>query len=452
MDGFLIKVRRFGRSRGLWRPGDRILAAVSGGPDSLALLLALHALADTEGFSLACCTVNHHLREEAAAETAFVAKVAGELSVPCIVEDADVPAWRRAHGGSVETAARELRYAALGRAAEAAGCRRIAAAHHKGDQAETVLYHVLRGSGVRGLAGMRPVSGCLIRPFLCVTREEITAYLRGFPYEPCHDRTNDIPDAVRNRLRLLLLPELEAYNPQIGEALCRTAEIAAAEDDYMEAETAKYEAALAARDGGLEAEAALFARMPAALARRLLRRIWQRCGGRTPDFTETERLLRFLHTAESGKWTSAAGTAVRLSGGRAFFYPGSTREGTEPPRAAGSWELVQTVTAEPPAARSPDEIVLDADAVGTVRLRFPAPGDRFAPKGFSGTKKLFPYMNELHIPAEARRTWPLAADERHIYWIGRKKASRYGAPSEKTKRWLRLALRRKSDGTDDERH
>lgn len=452
MDGFLEKVRRFGQSRGLWRRGDRILAAVSGGPDSLALLLALAALAEEEGFSLACCTVNHHLREEAAEETAFVAQVAADLSVPCFIEDADVPAWRRAHGGSVETAARMLRYAALDRAAEAAGCGRIAAAHHKGDQAETVLYHLLRGSGTRGLAGMRPLSGRLIRPFLCVTREEIMAYLAGFPCTPCHDRTNDIPDAVRNRLRLLLMPELSSYNPQITETLCRTAEIAAAEDDYMEAETAKYEASLTARDGGLAAEAALFARMPEALARRLLRRVWTRCGGRVPDFTETERLLHFLRTAGNGKWTSAAGVALRLAGGEAFFYPGSTREGTEPPAGRDAWELVETVTDAPPEGVSSEELVLDADAVGQVRLRFPRPGDRFAPEGFAGTKKLFPYMNELHIPAEARRTWPLAADERHIYWIGRKKASRYGAPSKTTKRWLRLALRRTPDGTDDERH
>ena len=450
MEGFLETVRAFGRSRGLWRRGDRVLAAVSGGPDSLALLLALAALASEEGFALGCCTVDHRLREEAAEETAFVARVAADLGVPCRVEIADVPAWRKIHGGSEETAARELRYEALRRAAKEGGYGKIACAHHKDDQAETVLYHFLRGSGTEGLRGMRPLSGDIIRPFLCVSRREIEGFLSAYPYTPCHDRTNDVPEAVRNRLRLLLLPELRTYNPRITDALCRTAEILAAEDDWLEALTGEEEAKLTAADGGLLAERALFARVPEAAARRLLRRIGKRLAGRAPDFEDTEQLLSFVRTGEAGKWTSAAGTAVRLTRERAFFYPGSTRAGTLP--EGPSWTLVQEVMETPPTHLDGAQCLLDADAVGRIRLRTPRPGDRFAPKGFAGTKKLFPYMNELDIPAAARPSWPLAADDRHIYWIGRQKASRYGAPSEKTRHFLLLTLRRKQDGTADEGH
>ena len=149
---------------------------------------------------------------------------------------------------------------------------------------------------------------------------------------------------------------------------------------------------------------------------------------------------------------SAAGTAVRLQWGQAFFYPGSTREGILPPEENAQWELVQTVTDTPPETTDGDSIVLDADAVGTVQLRFPRAGDRFAPLGFSGTKRLFPYMNELRIPAGARPAWPLAADDAYIYWIGRKKVSRYGRPSDRTRHFLLLTLRRKrnGNGTSDE--
>lgn len=452
MDAFLDRVRRFGRSRGLWQRGSRILTAVSGGPDSLALLLAMTALAPEEGFTVACCTVDHHLREEAAEETAFVEAVCASLGVPCRTEQADVPAWRAIHGGSEETAARELRYEALRRAAREGGCDRIAVAHHRDDQAETVLYHLLRGSGSTGLAGMRPLSGDLIRPFLCVSRADITEFLKNYPWEPRHDRTNDIPEAVRNRIRLLLMPELARYNPRIAETLCRTAEILAAEDDYMEAQAAAQEQYLHEEKGMVSAEATLFRTLPEAVARRLLRRIWTRCGGKAPGFEDTERLLAFLRAGVHGKWMSAAGTAVRLQWGQAFFYPGSTREGTLPPEENAQWELVQTVTDTPPETMDGDSIVLDADAVGTVQLRFPRAGDRFAPLGFSGTKQLFPYMNELRIPAGARPAWPLAADDAHIYWIGRKKVSRYGGPSDRTRHFLLLTLRRKrnGNGTSDE--
>lgn len=449
---FLGTVRAFARREGLWRRGDRLLAAVSGGPDSLALLLALDALRESEGFHLACCTVNHCLREEAADDARFVVDVCAERGIPCRVETADVPAWRKAHGGSEEEAARTLRYEALRRAARALDCTAVAAAHQKDDQAETVLFHFLRGSGSAGLAGMRPRRGRLIRPFLCVTRRDIEEYLKGYPYEPRHDRTNDIPCASRNRLRLLLMPELARYNPNLTDTLCRTAEIFRGEDDYLESEAARYEDELTGGAEGLSAEAALFRRLPPALAGRLLRRIWLRTGGRAPDFAGTERMLAFLRKGANGKWTSAAGTAVRIEGGRAFFYAGSTRAETAFPQDGGGWTLSQAVTEERPEPAGTDTLVLDADAVGTVRLRCPRPGDVFAPAGFAGTKKLFPYMNELHIPAPLRKSWPLAADEHHIYWIGGKKASRFGAPAGHTRRYLILTLRRNGHGKPDERH
>lgn len=449
---FTEKVRRFGRKHRLWRRGGSILAAVSGGPDSLALLLALSELAPSEGFRLGCCTVDHRLREEAEEETAFVASVCRGLGVPCWRETADVPAWRRAHGGSEETAARELRYAALRKRAAAEGFEKIAAAHHMGDQAETVLYHFLRGSGMTGLSGMRPEAENIIRPFLGVTRKEIEAYLAFWPYEPRHDRTNDLPCAVRNRLRLETIPALEAYNLRLTEALCRTAEILREEDSLLERLLDGREKDFVRRDGGISAEQALFRELPDGLARRMIRRIWERCGGRVPDFEETERVLAFLRNAGTGKKTSAAGTMAEARYGQLFFSAGSTRAGRTKNEAPPEWELLQEVRDEKPEAAGPDQLVLDADAAGPVRLRYPLPGDRFAPAGSKVTKKLFPYMNELHIPAEARRTWPLAAGDNHIYWIGFRKAGRYGAPSAETKRYLLLTLRRKQDEEHDERH
>lgn len=329
MISFLETVRAFGRKEKLWKTGDRLLCAVSGGPDSLALFLALSALSKTEKFSVFCCTVNHHLRPEAEEETAFVSRVAAGLGIPCRVEQADVPAYRKARGGSVETAARTLRYEALGRAAEIFHCDAVALAHHRDDQAETVLLHLLRGSGMTGLCGMAPKRGRFIRPFLCVTKKEIGEFLKLFPYTPCRDPTNDEKDATRNRVRLELLPMLAAYNPRITDALCRTAETLAVDDKYLETAAETAETVLREEKGCLCVGREAFRNFPKAVGRRLLRRIWRRLSGRVPEHDAMGRLLDFLTFAETGKKTSAAGVVAEIAKREIYFYPGSTREGTK---------------------------------------------------------------------------------------------------------------------------
>ena len=230
---FLRRVASYAHKHALWREGERILAAVSGGPDSLALLLALKLLAVKEKINIGCCCVNHHLRAAAGKEAEFVESVCREWNIPFILKEVDVQSAVR-NGGSVETAARDLRYKALREAARGGRYAKIAVAHHGDDQAETVLYHLLRGSGVTGLSGMKPINGDIIRPFLCVSKNEIKDFLKDFSYVPCHDESNDVEDAVRNRIRLSLVPELISYNPRVTESLRRTADIFREEDLFME--------------------------------------------------------------------------------------------------------------------------------------------------------------------------------------------------------------------------
>ena len=188
---FIAKILSFAREKKLWQRGERILAAVSGGPDSLGLLLFLHDVAEQEGLSVGCCLVQHHLREEAEEEARYVERICEQLGIPFFRRDVYVEEKRRLGGGSVETVARTLRYEALREVQREAGYTVIALAHHADDQAETILFHLLRGSGVRGLSGMAPKHEELIRPFLTVTKKEIEDFLTAFPYAPCHDATND---------------------------------------------------------------------------------------------------------------------------------------------------------------------------------------------------------------------------------------------------------------------
>ncbi len=441
--GFVERVLRFSKSHQLWKAGDRILAAVSGGPDSIALLLTLHELADAEGISLFCGVVNHHLREEAAAEAEFVAKTAQNLGVPCEILDVDVPAWRAVHGGSVETAARELRYKALRNLAEKWGCTAIALAHHKDDQAETVLMHLLRGSGLKGLTGMQPKHDDRIRPFLCVTKEEIIAFLAERHMSYCHDQTNDIPDTTRNQIRLSLLPALSAYNPKIRDALCRTAESLAQDEAFLESALEPYTKNIQWENGEASFSILAFLRAPAALQKRLVRWIWERAGGNVPTWEEAERLLDFLQSGKTGQKTSAAGAVLLISYGRACIKKGSTRAGTDFfAKKKGTWTLAVETGRRRPEQIEPNQLVLDADQVGRVILRTRREGDRFAPPGMEGTKLVSKYMKELHIPAPLRDGWPIIADENHVYWIGGKAQSRYGKPTIQTKKFLILTLRR----------
>ena len=322
---FLSRFRRAISQNRLATRGDSILLAVSGGPDSLALLLAFHEIAETDGYRIAACVVNHRIRKEAAAEAAFVQKVCADLGVPCHAETVDVPMHRAEHGGSLETVARNLRYAALRRVAKAGGYDTIATAHHRGDQAETVLYHLIRGSGLCGLSGMQAIAGDLIRPFLGFSKADILRFLETYPYTPCHDESNDVPDAVRNKIRLEILPRLSEINSRVEEALCRLAESARTDENFLRAAAETYAARAEVVAGGIRMRREDFAAIPDALRYRALRLLWGKAGGRVPTTEDARRVAQFLLGKETGKVTDAAGVLVEMERGTFFLHRGDTR-------------------------------------------------------------------------------------------------------------------------------
>ncbi|MBA4347974.1 MAG: tRNA lysidine(34) synthetase TilS, partial [Clostridiales bacterium] len=210
-------------------PTDEVLVALSGGADSTALLLSLHTL-QNEGKirGLFAAHLNHGIRGETAArDQRWCMALCERLGIPLATENADVPAFAKEHGQSLEQAAREVRYEFLERARESFGASVIATAHHRDDQAETVLMNLIRGSGAIGLCGMKPRNGNIIRPMLNISKEEILAFLAKADETYCEDETNAENAAVRNRIRNELLPMLETFNPAIAQSLCKTAELLA---------------------------------------------------------------------------------------------------------------------------------------------------------------------------------------------------------------------------------
>lgn len=232
------KIRRTIERHGLLRKGDRVLAAVSGGPDSVALLKILKALSD-EGYdlSLAVAHLNHGLRgNESDHEEMFVSRLSASMAVPFFSRKADIAETIRRSRGSLEDACRKERYAFLDDVRDREGMDRIALGHHLDDQAETVLMRLLRGSGPEGLKGMVPLrDGVYIRPLIEVTRREILAFLDREGTAFVEDSSNESDIFLRNRIRRHLLPALmKDYNPRLVEHLGRTAEILRMEDDYIQ--------------------------------------------------------------------------------------------------------------------------------------------------------------------------------------------------------------------------
>lgn len=261
-------------------PGGVILCAVSGGRDSMALLHFLKTLSLREGFALYAAHYNHHLRPTAGRDENLVRQYCRQREIPLKCGGGDVAAWARQQGASLEDAARTLRYRFLEKTADAVGAERIATAHHVQDNAETVLLHLLRGSGLRGLGGIPPVRGRIVRPFLETDRRDIDAYVarEGIPY--AEDETNADTAYTRNRLRREILPLLEEASPGCTGRIAAAAGLLREEEAHL---TAECEALLplpeTAEGRALTLPVTLLARQDAAMARRLIRETARRLGG-----------------------------------------------------------------------------------------------------------------------------------------------------------------------------
>ncbi|MFH1084522.1 MAG: tRNA lysidine(34) synthetase TilS, partial [Chloroflexota bacterium] len=283
-------VRTLLQNHAVAAPGDALVVGVSGGPDSLCLLHVLRAMAPDLGLALHVGHLDHTLREESADEAAFVAALCAAWGVPCTVERRDVAALAAQRRASLEEAARQERYAFLCALARRVEATAVAVAHHADDQAETVLMHLLRGSGLAGLRGMLPVAWLdelrlgaspvpaderlrLVRPLLEVPRADILAYCAAHGLQPRYDRSNLDTTFFRNRLRHELLPVLETYNPNIRNVLRRTAQVAAGEYDLLRGLLDQAWAEVV-RDEGAEAitlDLACARALPVALQRAVLR-------------------------------------------------------------------------------------------------------------------------------------------------------------------------------------
>ncbi|MBO8127769.1 MAG: tRNA lysidine(34) synthetase TilS [Peptococcaceae bacterium] len=437
----LDKVRQTIARWDMISPGMTVLVGVSGGPDSVALLDILVQLRDELQISLCVAHLNHKLRgPEADADAEYVKELAGRYDIPAVVEEADVAAYRKEHGLSMEEAAREVRYRFFARALGHAGADRVALGHQANDQAETILFNMIRGTGLAGLAGIPPVRGLYVRPLIEVTRREIEQYCTARGLNPRTDSSNLNVEYTRNRIRKELIPYLEReFNNDIVASLLRTGEICRGEEAYLEEQAAKsYRAVL--RDKGNESitlNIAALMDLPLAIQRRVVRLAWaEASGSRGLAFLHVERVLALASRRNGASSLHLPGDIVaecqydtllfRASayerGPFHFVYtlrvPGCTYI---PELDVSLWtEIWQDFTVTNPGGFPANEAVVDYDRVKLpLKVRTRRKGDIFEPYGLKGRLKLKKFFINIKMPRRDRDQTPLVVDNRErIVWVG----------------------------------
>lgn len=430
--------------------GERCVVAVSGGPDSMALLQVLAQLASGLDLFLVVAHVDHGLRpSEAAAEARLVREAAQALGLVCECGRLEVAVYAREQGLSLEHAARTLRYGFLAEVAARYRATKIGVGHTADDQAEEVLLRLVRGTGRAGLAGMaRLRDGLVVRPFLDIAKEEILRYLadEGIPY--CLDSSNQQRIYLRNRIRLDLLPYLrEHFNPNIDNSLRETAMILRGEEELLAGLASQAYAQVVAEEGddpgGLTIQLADFFSQPLALRRRILEAACWRMGCR-PTFMQIAQLLLLAATgAEGAGLHLARGLRVVKAEGRVFFrYPqgrqslrgnleaAAPEEGSfalEIPgqgeyvlEAMGAMVKIRLLEELPEGweAQAPTILHCDAEKVCfPLTIRVFRRGDRFHPLGAPGRKKVGDFFTDQKIPAAQRRRIPILTDQQGIIAI-----------------------------------
>jgi tRNA(Ile)-lysidine synthase len=439
------KVHQTIKARDLLIPGDRIVVAVSGGPDSVALLACLVALSARWNWELSVGHVNHGLRGmESDEDAAFVEQLGDAFDLPVSTCEARLKKQdAKLSKQSLQAYAREIRYQALETILQERGATKIATGHTADDQAETVLMWMLRGSGTGGLSGIPPKRGArIVRPLLDSTRTDIVAYLdeRQFAYRM--DSSNSQPVYLRNRLREDLMPQLKGYAPGIVNVLSRQAEIIRDDHDYLEhvAAEAFQQMCVTQDEREIQLDRSALLSLPLAIRRRVVRHGLQQMNGNRqgPRFDVIQRLLDCLEHGQSG-WTIPINTVdVGQEYDRLVFSKKRASPlndlGPSPLREIGieiPGEVVWPLTGQRMAlsVKHPQEISsqpnslkmhLDADTfTPELRIRSWRPGDVFRPKGLGGRqKKLQDFFADIKLPRSQREKVPLLVSPEGILWVG----------------------------------
>ena len=446
------------RRGGFSSSGATMVVAASGGPDSTALLRCLLRLRDEHRLTLHVAHLNHDFRgAEADHDAAFVQRLSDDLGLSCSIDKRDPIAYQRERGvSSFEQAAREMRYSFLGSVSASVGAKAVALGHTADDQAETVLLHLLRGSGLHGLRRLseltkwpwpEPNPGPLLfRPLLGMGKAETAAYCRNLGQTFREDSGNYMWRFTRNKVRRDLMPRLTRdYNPRVREALARLSRAADEDLDFIEGElTRQWPGIAEERENAVIFNTRSLSPLHPSLQRHALRRAYATVAGDARRLKEshleamllllrreasgrTGNLPRGVHARRQGDTLIVArnpgkSQALDFSAERVVTFPQAPGEYLD--EEIGGWRLrAHIVEPQEPGPESNHQLPrftarLSAQALGSAAtLRTRRPGDRFQPFGMAGTKKLQDFFTDAKIPREQRDGVPLLVCERGIAWV-----------------------------------
>jgi tRNA(Ile)-lysidine synthase len=488
--GLLDAVKAFITKHRMLQNGRCVVAAVSGGPDSTALLHILGRLRQELGFHIVVAHLDHKLREDSALDAEFTRETARALGIDIIERTVDVRSLATEKGMSVEEAGRIARYAFFEEVRNSAGAQVIATAHHLDDEIETFFLRIFRGSSPKGLRGILPVRGRIIRPLLCATRQQIMAVLddEHIPYRV--DPTNLQDNTDRNFVRNRLIPLVKERFPDFSKPLKRSMDLIEREESLLEDLTSKLYAQAVSKTGcGLSIDVSTLRSAHEALAARVIvfalyevsgaEVRWQRSHvdavlkmvrsdnpsaevhlpGGPVVYREYERIVlsREAPKSEDGYviTVSAPGTVHLPAADMTLGFRILTRDAYDP---EGLCQLAFKIPSSPPFSKgrtggflSSDEsnlvlaatarALFDADQVSfPLTVRSPMVGDRFRPWGIDGTRKLKKVLIDAKVPLRERRSLPLVLKGEEILWIPRIRRSRAAPITPHTKRILEICL------------
>jgi len=470
----LRKVARTIEENAMVRPGDTVLTAVSGGPDSVALVHILSTLAPVFSFQLAIAHLNHGLRSrESDRDAEFVASLARKLNLQFYEDKKDVRRYQGRHNLSPEEAARQVRYAFFSQVAEAHGYTKIAVGHQLDDNAELVMMFFLRGSGTLGLSGIPPVrDGKIIRPLINIKRSEIIDYLARGDLEYVSDSSNADPSYLRNKIRHELIPQLAAtYNPKIVETLNRLASVVKSEEKWIDELTEHlFETVLIHRSADrIDFSLESFGNLPLAARRRLIRKAIFKIKGdlRRITFAHVDAALRLvikgpqtggidlpnhIRVQRHGQTLMVSIQKQRLRSPASDLSPTVCTAYAYTIAAPGVLSIKEAGVYLKLTETSIEKITnihLAGQRIAffdITKVQFPLvvrnfhPGDRFTPLGMDGTQKLKNFFINNKIPKDQRAKCPLLVSNGKIIWVAGHRLDNSVKVDHKTRKVLKAEL------------
>jgi tRNA(Ile)-lysidine synthase len=429
-----------------------VLVGVSGGPDSLCLMEALRQ----EGYTVIVAHFNHQLRPDSDTEANALEKTVSRNNIPSIFEGGDVRGYADREGLSIEEAARTLRYRFLFQQARKCNAQALAVGHTADDQVETVLMHFLRGAGLTGLKGMTYRSFLpsfdegmpVVRPLLDIWREETVVFCAANGLKPYYDPSNDSLNFLRNRIRHLLIPQLETYNPRFREAVWRTSRSLAG--DYsalIEVLDATWEECVQSEQPGLVTfDANMLSAYAPGLQRNLIRRALEQVMSDVADmrFSTLDKAAKFLSTKRYGRLDLTGGVRLFLEGDQVYVAGRGVKLSFERwpqmPQSESSlklpipgqlnlsggwlfsceqWRIPALALEQALNNDNPFQVWLDASRLPKkLEIRARRDGDRFEPFGMDGhSMKLSDFFINEKLPQRARDGWPLLCADDTVIWV-----------------------------------